>query len=245
MSMTMICIKNELYKIFRAVKYRLFMGILAVLTVCIFISGAISGNPVSFFSENYPYFVLSLCCYLLIPFATFSLAADLISGEYERNEMKLLLTRHITRNELIIGKLASIAVYDMLLMAVNVLSAAVLTVIFCGVASVNLITVFVSVLTTFLPAVTVTAFAGMIAVICKTSISAFAAEMAAYALISVISLVFSHISRAFFTSYLAIYKMTIGQSIPVFEMIMGAAVLVGSILLFIPTACLIFEKKNI
>jgi len=245
MSMIKICIINELYKMFRTVKYKLFIGISAFLTICIFLSGTISGNPVSFIGGNYPYLVLSLCCYIFVPFASFSLTADLISGEYERNELKLAVTRHISRNELIIGKIAAIAMYDMLLMIANVLPAAVLTVIFCGVASVNLITVFASVLITLLPIMAVAAFSGMISVLCKTSISAFAAEIAAFAFIGVSSLAFSNISRAFFTSYLAIYKMTIGQTVPVSELTMGAAVLIGSILLFMPAACLIFEKRDI
>lgn len=245
MSMIRICIKNEFYKIFRTAKYKLFMVISAALTVCIFLAGTISGNPFSFFGGNYPYFVLSLCCYLFIPFASFSLAADIISGECERNEIKLLITRHIGRNELLIGKLSAIAVYDVLLTLVNSVLAAVLTVVFCGVSSVSLLTVFVSILITVLPIMTVAAFAGMISVLCKTSVAAFMAGIAAFALTGILALIFSNISRVFFTSYLAIYKMTIGQTVPVFELIMGTTVLMGSILLFLPCSCLIFEKKDI
>lgn len=245
MSMIGICFKNELYKIFKAVKYKLFMGISAALTICLFLSGMIAGNPLSFSGGNYPYFVLSICCYLFIPFAAFSLTADLIAGECERNEMKLFITRQISRNELIIGKLAAITAYELLLTAANVIPAAALTIIFCGIGSVNLITVFGSVLITLLPIMSVAAFSAMIAMLCKTSISAFAAEAAAFAFAGISALVFSNISRAFFTSYLAIYKMTIGQTIPVFELMIGAAVLLGSTLLFLPCSCLIFEKKDL
>lgn len=243
--MTMICIKNELYKIFRTVKYRLFIGASAALTIGAFLAGTLSGNPVSFFGGNYPYLVLSLCCYLLVPFASFSLTADIISGEFERDEMKLIASRHIGRNELLIGKLGAIAVYDILLTAANVISAAVLTVIFCGMTSVNLVTVLISIIVTILPIMAVAAFGGMISVLCKTSISAFAAELAAFVLAGAVPLIFSNVSRAFFTSYLAIYKMAVGQTIPVFEILMGLAVLIGSILLFLPCSCLIFEKKDI
>lgn len=57
----------------------------------------ISNSFISFSSQNYPYAILSLCCYLFIPFTALMLASDLISGECERNELKLLLTRHASR----------------------------------------------------------------------------------------------------------------------------------------------------
>lgn len=245
MSMTVICIKNELYKIFGTVKYKLFIGVTAAMTVCNFLAGTLTASHTSFFGGNYPYLILSLCCYLFIPFASFSLTADIISGEFERNEMKLLAARHISRSELILGKLGATVVYDMLLTLANVISAAILTVIFCGISSVSLISVFVSLLITVLPIMTVTTFSGMISLLCKTSISAFAAELAGFAFACIMPLIFSNMNRAFFTSYLAIYKMTIGQTIPVFEIIMGAAVLIASALMFLPCSCLIFEKKDI
>lgn len=245
MNMIRICTRNELFKILHSMKYKLFMGVSAALVISVFLAGTLSGNPVSFFGGNYPYFVLSLCCYLFVPFAAFSLTADLISGEYERNELKLIVTRHISRSKLLIGKLAAITVYEVLLILVNVIPSAVLTVIFCGISSVNLLTVLISVIITILPIMSVVAFAGFISVLCRTSITAFIGEIAAYASVTISALIFTSISRVFFTSYLAIYKMTIGQTIPVFELIMGAAVLIGSVLMFLPCSCMAFDKKDI
>lgn len=90
------CIKNELDKIFRRKKYR----ILPILTVCITVFGALIGNIlnsiISFSMSNYPYAILSLCCYLIIPFVAFTFTSDIISSECKKKELKNLLTRHIS-----------------------------------------------------------------------------------------------------------------------------------------------------
>lgn len=238
------CIKNELDKIFRRKKYR----ILPILTVCITVFGALIGNIpnsiISFSMSNYPYAILSLCCYLIIPFVAFTLTSDIISGECEKKELKNLLTRHISRTEILFGKLTAIIVYALLLTTGNVIIALIFSLIFSGFASVNILAVLLSVCITVIPIIAFVSFAGFISVLCKNGVSAFGTGILAYGGFILLGLIFSRISSSIFTSYLALYKMIIGHSIPIFRLILGVAVLLGFSLMFLSGAGMKFERKE-
>lgn len=244
MNIFIACIKNELDKIFKRKKY----CILPIFTVGITIFGALIGNIpnsiISFSMSNYPYAILSLCCYLIIPFVAFTLASDIISGECEKKELKNFLTRHISRTEILFGKLTAIIVYALLLTTGNVIIALILSLIFSGFASINILAVLLSVFITVIPIIAFVSFSGFISVICKNGVSAFGTGIIAYGGFMLLGLVFSRISSSIFTSYLALYKMIIGQSIPVFRLILGIAILLGFSLMFLSGAGMKFERKE-
>lgn len=244
MSILCICSKNEIYKIFQRKKYWIILAVTLGITVCGALISLISNSVISFSSQNYPYAILSLCCYLFIPFTALMLASDLISGECERNELKLILTRHVSRTGLLFGKLAAVMVYEFFLTAANVIAALIFSLILSGFTSVNIFIVLMSVVITIIPIAAFVSFAGIISVFCKSGISAFGMGVAAYGGFTLLGLVFSRISSSIFTSYLALYKMIIGQNIPVFRLILGIGVLLGFSLLFLSAASMKFEKRE-
>lgn len=244
MSTLCICSKNEIYKIFQRKKYWIILAVALGITICGALIGLISNTFISFSSQNYPYAILSLCCYLFIPFTALMLASDLISGECERNELKLLLTRPVSRTELLFGKLAAVMVYEFFLTAANVIAALIFSLILSGFTSVNIFIVLMSVVITIIPIAAFVSFAGIISVFCKSGISALGMGVAAYGGFILLGLVFSRISSSIFTSYLALYKMIIGQNIPVFRLILGIGVLLGFSLLFLSAASMRFEKRE-
>ncbi len=244
MSTLCICSKNEIYKIFQRKKYWILLIVTLGITICGALIGLISNSVISFSSQNYPYAILSLCCYLFIPFTALMLASDLISGECERNEWKLFLTRHVSRTELLFGKLSAVMVYEFFLTAANVIAALIFSLILSGFTSINIFAVLMSVVITIIPIAAFVSFAGIISVFCKSGISAFGMGVAAYGGFTLLGLVFSRISSSIFTSYLALYKMIIGQNIPVFRLILGIGVLLGFSLLFLSAASMKFEKRE-
>lgn len=244
MSILCICSKNEIYKIFQRKKYWIILAVTLGITVCGALISLISNSVISFSSQNYPYAILSLCCYLFIPFTALMLASDLISGECERNELKLILTRHVSRTGLLFGKLAAVMVYEFFLTAANVIAALIFSLILSGFTSVNIFIVLMSVVITIIPIAAFVSFAGIISVFCKSGISAFGMGVAAYGGFTLLGLVFSRISSSIFTSYLALYKMIIGQNIPIFRLILGIGVLLGFSLLFLSAASMKFEKRE-
>lgn len=239
-----ICAKNEIYKIFHRKKYRIMLAVTLGVTVCGALIGLISNSVISFSSQNYPYAVLSLCCYLVIPFTALMLASDLISVEFERNEWKLLLTRHFSRTKVLLGKLAAIVIYELVLTAANVIAALIFSLILSGFTSVNIFAVLMSVVITIIPTAAFVSFAGFLSVLCKSGISAFGLGVAAYGGITLLGLVFSKISGILFTSYLAVYKMIIGQDIPIFRFVLSVFILLGFLLVFISGASIRFEKRE-
>lgn len=245
MSTLYSCSKNEVYKIFQRKKYLVILALTLWITVCGALFRLLTNNFISFSSQNYPYAILSLCCYLFIPFTSLMLASDLISGECERNELKLLLTRHISRTELLFGKLAAVIVYEFFLTAANVIVALIFSLIFSGFTSVNIFVVLMSVVITIIPIVAFVSFAGIISVFCQSGISAFGMGVAAYGGFTLLGLVFSRVSSSIFTSYLTLYKMIIGQNIPMFRLILGIGVLLGFSLLFLSAASMKFEKREL
>lgn len=244
MSTLCICSKNEIYKIFQRKKYWIILAVTLGITVCGALIGLISNSVISFSSQNYPYAILSLCCYLFIPFTVLLLTSDLISGECERNALKLLLTRHASRTELLFGKLAAVMVYEFFLTAANVIAALIFSLISSGFTSVNMLVVLMSVVITIIPTAAFVSFAGIISILCKSGISAFGLGVAAYGGFTLLGLVFSRVSSSIFTSYLTLYKMIIGQNIPMFRLILGIGVLLGFSLLFLSTASMKFEKRE-
>ena len=127
-----ICSKNEIYKIFQRKKYWIILTVTLGITVCGALIGLISNSIISFSSQNYPYVILSLCCYVFVPFTALMLSSDLISSECERNELRFLLTKHASRTELLFGKLAAVIVYEFFLTAANVIAALIFSLIFSG-----------------------------------------------------------------------------------------------------------------
>ena len=113
--------------------------------------GLITNGIISFSLQSYPYVILPLCCYLFVPFTSLMLASDLISSECEKNELKLFLTRHISRTEMLFGKLTAITVYEFFLTAVNVITALICSLIFSRFASVNILTVLLSIFISVIP----------------------------------------------------------------------------------------------
>ena len=244
MSAIVVCIRNELDKITRRKKYRFILIITLLITVCGAFIGAIPNSVISISAHNYPYTLLSLCCYFFTPFTAFMLASDLISGECEKNELKLLLTHNVNRTEILFGKLAAIAVYEFILTAVNVITALICSLMLCGFTSVNIFIALMSVIITIIPMTAFVSFAGIISVFCKNGVSAFGMGFAVYGGFMLLGLIFSRMSDSIFTSYLTLYKMIIGQSIPMFRLLLGIGVLLGFSLLFLSGASMKFEKKN-
>ena len=227
-----VCMKNELNKISRRKKYRIMIAVTMCITILGALMGLITNGIISFSLQSYPYVILSLCCYLFVPFTSLMLAYDLISSECEKNELKLFLTRHISRTEMLFGKLTAITVYEFFLTAVNVITALICSLIFSGFASVNILTVLLSIFISVIPMAVFVSFAGFISVLCKSGVSALKTGLAVYGGFTLLGHVFSRISSSVFTSYLTLYKMIIGQSVPVFRLILGICVLLGFSLLF-------------
>src|SRR4051794_15094859 len=105
--MIYLCIETEFLKIISQKKYRLIMFITGLLPIAFAMIQKLPNSVVQFSMGNFPYTILSIASYFLIPLLTFMLASDLFAGEHERNELKILLTKPVSRIFISFGKLCS------------------------------------------------------------------------------------------------------------------------------------------
>lgn len=237
-------IKSECFKIFSQAKYKIIIAITLLANIFGVFVGMIPNSIINLSVTKYPYTVASALAYIVIPFVAFLLASNLIAGECERNQIKLLVTRHIERSIILLGKLAAICIYLAVILALNIILSAILGMIFSGFGTISLIKVFSAFLITLIPLFTIVSFSGFIAVNCKSSSSSLGLSIVGYAGFILIGLLFSGLSKIFFTSYTTIFKMIIGNNIPWLSLISGLSVLLCWILILLSLSCLKFERKE-
>lgn len=239
--MTLMSCENQ--KIYRQLKYRT----LPVITAFIIITGGavsmIPGNTLSFTMENYPYTILAILNYVIMPPIIFMLASDLLSGEMGGNEIKVLLTRPVSRSNILIAKVLSITCYAGIILVEGLVLSSIISIISAGFLSFNFVTILAYIVG-FFPLLTLVAMSAMIASMLKSGTSCFSFCLIAYVGFMVLGLIFSGLSPALFTSYLGIGSMVIGSVIPFSSLLMGVGILVGYTLAFLSVSGLKFVDRD-
>lgn len=234
----------ENMKIYRQRKYQ----ILPIVTALIIIAGAavsmIPGNVLSLTMANYSYTVLSLLNYILAPLTIFMLVSDLLSGEMAGSEIKVFLTRPVSRTNVLLAKTLAIGGYIGILLAEGLVISVVMSLFLAGLSAVNIVAVIAAYIIGFIPLITLIAMSVMVASMLKSGTSCFAFCLFTYAAFMVLGLVFSGVAPAIFTTYLGIGSMVIGNVIPVASLLTGVAVLIGYALVFISVGSLRFSGKE-
>jgi ABC-2 type transport system permease protein len=234
----------ENQKIYRQQKYRILPAVTAAVIAAGAFVGLIPGNFFRLTMANYPFTVLSLMNYIIAPLAAFMLAADLLSVEMAGNEIKVLLTRPVSRISVFLAKALSIAGYAGLLFAEGLILSCVFSAMLSGFSSFSIAAVLSAYTMGFIPALTITAMSVMIASALKSGTSCFGFCLFAYTGFAVFGLVFSRLSPVLFTSYLGIGSMVIGSVIPVSSLMTGIGVLAGYALVFLSAGGLKFMSKE-
>jgi hypothetical protein len=96
----------------------------------------------------------------------------------------------------------------------------------------------------FFPVLTFVSMSVMLASMLKSGTSCFSFCLFVYIGFTILGIIFSNLSPAFFTSYLGIGSMVIGSIIPVSSLLMGIAILVGYALVFLSVSGLKFASRE-
>jgi len=230
----------ENLKIYQQWKYRILLAVTAIIIIASASVSMIPGNILSFTMANYPYTILSLLNYIIAPLAVFMLASDLLSGEMAGSEIRVLLTRPVSRFNVLLSKVLAIAGYAGLMLAGGFLLSGILSSIFTGFSPPNIFTALTAYAVGFLPLLTLITMSVMIASTMKSATSSFGACLITYLGFVVIGVIFSGLSPALFTSYLNIGSMVIGSVIPLSSLLAGIAILTGYSLAFLSVSGLKF-----
>jgi len=234
----------ENLKIFRQRKYQIYPVIVALILIGGAAVSMIPGNVLGFTMANYPYTVLSMLNYVFAPLAIFMLVSDLLSNEMAGDEIKVMLTRPVSRVNVLFAKIFAIAGYIGVMFAGGFLISGILSILSAGFSAVNILSALLAYIVGFIPMLTFITMSTLIASMSKSGTSCFSFCLFAYIGSMVLGLVFSSLSPALFTSYLGIGSMVIGSSIPVTSLLIGISILAGYALAFFSVSGIKFVGRE-
>lgn len=238
------CTRNEITKILAQRKYKLLPILIGILVAGSVLIKLISGDTLYGSMDNYPFSIMSILSYFVLPVLAFMIASDIIAGEEERNELKIALLHPVNRGSILAGKLIAIVLY----LAVFLLGMAILAVAvslpFTGLHVSLLAQVFMAVLLAMMPVIMISALSVLVSTFTKTSTASFILCLIAYAGIGLLGLLLPSLAMSLPTGYMAIYKMVLGSQIPWSSLGIGLAILGGYTILFASAAEMRFERKQ-
>ena len=233
----------ENMKIYRQRKYIALLASTVFITAAAALLSVIPGNLLNFTMSNYPYTILSLLGSILAPLAVFILVSDILSGEMAGSEIRVLLTRPVSRISVLFAKIVAITGYVGALFVTGFLVSFLTSIVFAGFVN-NILTTLAAYLVGFLPMIALISMSAMIASMLKSGTSCFGVSLFAYLGSMAAGLVFSGLSPALFTSYLSIGSMVIGSVVPITNLLMGITVITGYSLLFLSVSGLGFAGRE-
>lgn len=236
----------ELYKILAQFKYRTVPVLVAIVPLVMLLLNGNAGSLIRFSPENLPYTLLSLAASVILPLAACMLAADLFAGERERGELKIPLTRPVSRAALAIGKVSAMLLYQAGLLAILLilsLTAALLSGASLG--DLNLLTVLGAYIVTLLPVAAISTVAAFASTLARSATSGFLLGIVLLVALNGLGLAFPAISPMLLTEYAALYKSIIGSEIAFGQLAMGVGILIGSATVLTTAQILLFDGKEV
>lgn len=237
-------ISCENIKIYNQTKYRIYPIIITLIILAGAIISGGQGSVLGFTMSNYSYSVLYMISYIFAPIAIFMLVSDIMSSEMASDEIKVLLTRPISRVNILIGKILAVLIYIGLIFLLGSILSTVLAIVFSGFASFSILNSIIVYIVGFLPMIALVSMAIMISTIAKSGTTCFCMCLFSYLGFMVLEVVFSNISAGIFTSYLNIGNMLVGSVIPVYNLLIGIAILIGYSLIFLSLGGIKFVEKG-
>lgn len=236
----------ELRKMLAQFKYRALPVLIALVPLAVLLLNRTSNSFIRFSPDNLPYTLLSLAAYILLPLAACMTAADLFAGERERGELKIPLTRPVSRPALAIGKIAAIGIYQAGLLAVLlVMSLAAAFLSGASLGGIGLPAVLGAYALTLLPAAAIGAAAALASTLARSATSGFLLGIVLLALLNGLGLAFPAVSPVLLTEYVTLYKTVIGSEIAWSQLALGAGILAGSATVLTTMQILLFDSREV
>lgn len=236
----------ELHKILAQFKYRAVPVLVAIVPLVMLLLNGNSGSLIRFSPENLPYTLLSLAASVILPLVACMLAADLFAGERERGELKIPLTRPVSRPALAVGKVSAMLLYQAGLLAILLilsLTAALLSGASLG--DLNLLTILGAYIVTLLPIAAISTAAAFASTLARSATSGFLLGIILLVAFNGLGLAFPTISPMLLTEYAALYKSIIGSEIAFGQLAMGTGILIGSATILTTAQILLFDRKEV
>jgi len=239
-----IGIINENTKLFKRSKYKILLIFIGILTIALGVISNYTGGLINVSLSNLPLNILSILTNILIPLVVFMAVADLFAAEQENGAIKSVITRPISRNEILISKMISILIYVTSILIITFILGLVMGIFFGRTQVINIPEIFMAYVVSILPIIPTVLLSILISQLSKSSSSSVMLSVLTYIIIMLISILFPQVSSMIFTSYTNWYKLFIGAQMPMKSILIIVGLLMGYSLIFFSGAYALFEKKE-
>jgi len=239
-----IGIINESTKLFKRSKYKILLICIGILCIALGLISNFTGGLINVSLSNLPLNLLSILTTVLIPLVIFMAVADLFAAEQENGTIKAVITRPISRNEILISKMISILIYVTSILIITFIIGLVMGIFFGRTQVINIPEIFIAYVVSILPIIPIIFLSILISQLSKSSSSSVMLSVLIYIIIMLLGIIFPSISSMIFISYTSWYKLFIGAQMPIKSILIIVGLLMGYSLIFFSGAYALFEKKE-
>jgi len=239
-----IGIINESTKLFKRSKYKMFLIFIGILSIGLGLISNYTGSLVNISLSNLPLNILSILTTALIPLVIFMAVADLFAAEQENGIIKAIITRPISRREILISKMISILIYVISVLIITFIISSIMGIFFGRTEVIDIPEIFIAYVVSILPIIPTIFFSILISQLSKSSSSSVMLSVLIYIIIMLSGIIFPKISSMIFISYTNWYKLFIGAQMPIKSILVIVGLLMGYSLVFFSGAYALFEKKE-
>lgn len=235
---------NESTKLFYRFKYKMLLIVIGILVIALGGASNFMEVHINILLFNLPLDVLSILNIVLIPVTSFMAVADLFAGEQEDGAIKAIITRPITRNEILISKMMSILIYEASILALTFVIGTIMGITFGRTEFISIPQIFIAYVMSILPIIPTIFFSTLISQLSKNSSSSVMFSMLIYIIIRILTIIIPSISPMIFISYTNWYKLFIGAQIQIKSILRIVGLFAGYSLIFFSGAYALFETRE-
>jgi len=244
MNSVRIGIINESTKLFKRNKYKILLICIGILSISLGLISNYTGSLINVSLSNLPLSTLYILLNILIPLIAFMAVADLFAAEQENGTIKAVITRPISRNEILISKMISILIYIISILIVAFIISLVIGIFFGRTQVINIPEIFIAYVVSILPIIPTILFSILISQLSKSTSSSVMLSVLIYIIIMLLGIIFPSISSMIFITYTNWYKFFIGAQMPIKSILVSIGLILGYSLIFFSGAYALFEKKE-
>ncbi|BCZ47667.1 ABC transporter permease [Clostridium gelidum] len=239
-----IGIINESTKIFKRSKYKVLLICIGILSIALGLISNYTGGLINVSLSNLPLNILSILTNVLIPLIIFMVVADLFAAEQENGTIKAVITRPISRNEILISKMIAILIYVASILIITFIIGLVMEIFFGRTQIISIPEIFMAYVVSILPIIPTILLSILISQLSKNSSSSVMFSVLIYIIIMLSGIIVPKVSSMIFISYTNWYKLFIGAQMPIKSILTIIGLLLGYSLIFFSGAYALFEKKE-
>lgn len=241
---------NEIEKMYKKKKAAVIVivSLLVIVLGQLAVTGVRSGLGLrAVGSTQFPILVLSVFVNTILPLFTALVAIDVFTGEFSHNNMKIILTRPVTRLKVFTAKISAIGFFVLANLLVVLVLSIISGLIFnaSSVTAVDYFKIIFSYIVTTIPVMSLALVIVVLANVLKGSTSVFFLSILMFIVLKALSYVFPQYSSLFVTSMLDWYNLWIAESIPFLKVLRLFLIMLGYAIMSFTAGFYLFDKRDL